>query len=65
MDNGSNYGKLEGFLLETNWYLLMVKFLDLMKATNWNYLMVKFLSLYLKMYTESQLGLMLEHTSVS
>ena len=30
----NNYGNLEGGGLDTHWYLLMLKFLDLMKLSN-------------------------------
>ena len=41
-------GILQGDFLEVHWDILMVKFLDLMKASNWDILMVKFLELYLE-----------------
>ena len=34
-------GILQGDFLEVHWDILMVKFLDLMKASNWDYIMVK------------------------
>ena len=51
---------LRSYCLEFYWDLPMKKRLDLMKASNWNLLMVNLLSLYLEIYMESHLGLILE-----
>ena len=40
----------------------MVKCLVLTKASNWDYLVVKCLALYLEIWMESYLGLMLEQS---
>ena len=51
---------LRAYLFETHWYLLMEKFLDLMKALYWDYVLVKCLEPYLNIYMESHLVFMLE-----
>ena len=48
--------------LETHWGLLLVKCTVLMMASNWDNVKVKFLALYLEMYMESRLGLMVEQS---
>ena len=40
---------LRSYCLETHCNILMVKFLDIMKASNWDYIMVKCLGIYLEM----------------
>ena len=50
------------YLLETQCGLLILKCFDLMKASNWDLLMLNCLTLYLEIYVESHLGLMLEHS---
>ena len=50
---------LSDYCLETHWDLLMIKCLALIDASNWYIMMVKCLELYLKIYMESYLGLML------
>ena len=51
---------LRACCLDTNWDILMLKCLALMKASKWYLLMVKLLVLYLDMYMESNLGLIFE-----
>ena len=50
------------YFIETHWYILTVKCMALMKASDWDLLMVKCLALYLEIYMESYLGMMLEHS---
>ena len=50
------------YCMETHWDILTVKCMDMMMESNWDLLMVKCLELYLEMYMESYLGLMLEHS---
>ena len=54
--------RVRAYFLEAHWDLLVVKCLAPMKALNWDILMVKCLTLFLEMYMESHLGLMLEHS---
>ena len=51
---------LRAYFLGVHWDLPMATRLALMKASNWDLLMVKCLALYLEMYMESHLGLILE-----
>ena len=37
------------YCMETNWDILTVKFMALLKASNWDVLIVKLLALYLEM----------------
>ena len=53
---------LRAYFFETHFDLLMVKCLALMKASKWDLLMVKCLVIYYKMYMESHLMLILEHS---
>ena len=51
---------LGAYFREVQWDILMLKRLDLMRASNFYKLMLKLLALYLEIYMESKLGLMLE-----
>ena len=52
---------LSDYCIEVHWNYMMLKLLDLNKATIWDLLIVKCLALYLEMYMESNLGLMLKY----
>ena len=54
--------RLRDYYMETHWDILTGKCMVLMKASKWDVLIVNLLALYLEIYMESYLGLILEHS---